>query len=207
MKSLFKMKKLYIHYGVAGILRLFIEKIISMLVYPGSKIIRRPFECRGRRYIKFGSGFTTGRYCRIEAHNYSGEDVTLIIGNNCQINDSVHIASAQKVIIGDNVLIASRVFITDLSHGCYTGKLQSPVDSIVSERPLVTIPVTIADNVWLGEGVVILPGVSLGENCIVGANSVVTKSYPNDVIIAGNPARIIKKYDATQGVWERPINQ
>lgn len=196
------MKALYSNYGVTGIIRLCIEKLLSMLLYPGSKIIRRPFECRGQRYIKFGAGFTTGRYCRLEAHNPAGTGATLIIGNNCQINDSVHIASARNITIGDNVLIASRVFITDLNHGSYAGESQSPADSIVSERPLATNPVSIGDNVWLGEGVVILPGVNLGNNCIVGANSVVTKSYPDNVIIAGNPARLIKEYNAAQGTWE-----
>lgn len=196
------MKALYSHYGVTGIIRLCIEKLFSMLFYPGSKMIRRPFECRGRRYIKFGAGFTTGRYCRLEAHNSTGTDATLIIGNNCQINDSVHIASADNVTIGNNVLIASRVFITDLNHGSYAGESQSPAYSIVSERALATNPVSIGDNVWLGEGVVILPGVNLGKNCIVGANSVVTKSYPDNVIIAGNPARIIKEYNASQGNWK-----
>ncbi|WP_317629748.1 MULTISPECIES: DapH/DapD/GlmU-related protein [unclassified Shewanella] len=196
------MKKLYIHYGVFGIIRLCIEKLLSMLLYPGSKIIRRPFECRGRRYIQFGAGFTSGRFCRLEAHSHDGVNATLIIGENCQINDSVHIASAQNVTIGNNVLIASRVFITDLNHGFYSGELQSPSDSIVSKRPLGTNPVSIADNVWIGEGVVILPGVTLGKNCIVGANSVVTKSYPDNVIIAGNPARILKKYNIANGSWD-----
>lgn len=103
----------------------------------------------GKKHINVGLGFTTGRYCRLEAHGSEG--MNIIIGNNCQINDSVHIAAAESVLIGDDVLIASRVFITDLNHGSYSGVDHSHPDSICRERALHTKPVVIESNVWLGK--------------------------------------------------------
>jgi len=91
----------------------------------------------------------------------------------------------------------------DTTHGNYSGNNQSNPDSIVNKRQLFHKPVRICRNVWIGESVSILPGVEIGENSIVGANSVVTKSFPCNVIIAGNPAKIIKRYNFKTNKWER----
>lgn len=71
-------------------------------------------------------------------------------------------------------------------------------------QPLVASPVTIGRGCWIGEKVSIMPGVVLGNKCVVGANSVVTKSFPDYCIIGGIPARIIKKYDFIEHRWVRP---
>lgn len=146
-----------------------------------------------------GRGFTTGRYCRLEAHGSDG--INLDIGLNCQLNDAVHIAAADSIMIGDDVLIASRVFITDLNHGSYSGVEHSHPDSICRERALHTKPVVIESNVWLGEGVVVLPGVNIGKASIIGANSVVSRDIPANSIAVGNPARVIKQFDFQRGQW------
>ena len=188
------------HYGFLGFLRLFIEKFFTWFRLPSAKIIRTPFEWRGRKYTHIGSGFTTGRYCRIEAHSET-ERVVLHIGKNCQINDSVHIAAANNVVIGDDVLIASRVFITDLNHGDYSGVDQSHPSILCRFRKIKTKPVIIGDNVWLGEGAVVLPGVIIGNSSIVGANSVVSKNIPEYSIAVGNPARVIKMFNFDTNTW------
>ena len=194
---------LYRHYGFFGLLRLVKDKILTYFIFPNAKVIRQPFECRGKYFISLEKGLSTGRYCRIEAHaegkKYSQK--LLKIGKDCQINDSVHISAAKSITLGDNVLIASRVFISDLNHGSYSGDLHSEPNSISSKRELSTSPVVIGNNVWLGEGVVVLPGVVIGDNVIIGANSVVTKSLPENVIAVGNPARIIKKFDFELKQW------
>ena len=121
-----------------------------------------------------------------------------------QINDFVHINAVDCVKIGNNVLIASKVFITDLAHGSYRGDdNDSSPEEIVINRKLSSKSVEIGDNVWIGELVSILPGVQIGKNCIIGANSVVTKSIPDNCIAVGNPAKIIKKYNFETKHWEK----
>ncbi|HDZ8911616.1 TPA: acetyltransferase [Aeromonas dhakensis] len=176
-----------------------VEYIITRVCFRNARLIRRPFEIRGASRIRLGRGFTTGRYCRLEAHGSDG--INLDIGLNCQLNDAVHIAAADSIVIGDDVLIASRVFITDLNHGSYSGEEHSHPDSICRERMLHTKPVLIESNVWLGEGVVVLPGVTIGKASIIGANSVVSRDIPANSIAVGNPARVIKRFDFQCGQW------
>ncbi|EPF16008.1 Putative acetyltransferase SACOL2570 [Cedecea davisae] len=197
-----KLKHTYHLYGLLGCFSLLSQVIYTKLFFKTARLIRRPFDIRGKKHIYFSKGFTSGRYCRIEAHSLNKFQGNIIeFGVNCQINDSVHIAAAEKISFGDNVLIASRVFITDLNHGSYKGQIHSHPDTICRERELQANPVRIDDNVWLGEGVVVLPGVKIGKSSIIGANSVVTRSIPAYSIAAGNPAKIIKQFDFQRNEW------
>lgn len=135
--------------------------LLSKLFYPTSRIIRRPFDIRGKKNIQFGKNLTTGRYCRIEAYS-DNQNKVLFFGNNIQINDFVHIAAKKTVKIDDNVLIASKVFITDIEHGSYKGDdFDSNPNEVPEKRQLSSNPVHICKNVWIGELVSILPGVTI----------------------------------------------
>ncbi|EGQ7835136.1 acetyltransferase [Vibrio vulnificus] len=189
-------------YDLLGCINLLISLIVTKVLYSRARLVRLPVSIRGKKGIDFGSGLVTGRYCRIDTFPESNSNFpTIIFGSNCQINDSVHIAAVHRIRIGNNVLIASRVFITDHQHGCYSGSDQSSAFERPAQRRLSSKPVTINDNVWIGEGAIILPGVEIGENVIVGANSVVCKSVDSNSIVAGNPARVIKKFDEDSGTW------
>lgn len=191
-------------YGFLGTIRLLSDLIKTKLLLSSARLIRFPFEIRNKNYIKIGKGFTTGRYCRIEAHPKSNNQKScLIIGDRVQINDSVHIVASEKVVIGDDVLIASKVFISDLNHGSY-GKdniHHSPI-TLPVDRPLSSKPVIIEDKVWLGEFVCVLPGVTIGSGSIIGSMSVVTKSIPPNCIAVGSPAKVIKKFNFESNIWE-----
>ena len=114
------------------------------------------------------------------------------IGSNSFAAYHLTILCGERIVIGNNCLIASYVFISDTNHS---------VDFKQSFDDLVTKPVAIGDFCWVGEKSIILPGVSLGNHVIVGAGSVVTKSFPDYSMIAGNPARLIKTYDLSIGEW------
>jgi acetyltransferase-like isoleucine patch superfamily enzyme len=153
----------------------------------------RPLYCKGAQYISLGKNFYAGPRFRIEAwDHYRGKDYQpeIIIGNNVSFNFNCHVGAINKIVIRDNVLIGSNVFITDHSHGRNTlDEAKIPP----AQRPLYSKgEVFIDENVWICENVSILPGVSIGKGSIIAANSVVTQNIPEYVIAAGSPARIIK---------------
>ncbi len=190
-------------YGILGSLRLIMALIYTKVFYRQARLIRLPFDIRNKKNIKIGKNFTAGFGCRLEA--FSKDDIKVLhIGKNIQINDYVHITAMKNVTIGDNVLMASKIYISDCSHGSYLGdENDSHPKTIPKDRPLFSKPVVIKDNVWLGEFVSVLPGVTIGTGTIVGANSVVSKSLPDYVIAVGSPAKPIKKYNFESQRWQK----
>ena len=190
-------------YSIIGFFKLFISLIYTKLFYRNARLIRLPFDIRNRKNISIGDNLTTGINCRLEAYPID-DKIVLKFGKNVQINDYVHITAMKSVLIGNNVLIASKVYISDCSHGSYAGdENDSNPNSIPSERPLFAKPVFISDNVWLGEFVSVLPGVTIGKGTIVGANSVVSKNLPDYVIAVGIPAKPIKKFNFETQKWQK----
>ena len=192
-------------YGFFGFLGLIKNKLFTAIFFPKSRIIRLPIDVRNKSNIDFGTGLSCGRYCRFEVHpgEENQKSKMLIIGDNVQINDFVHIVVLDRVVIGNNVLIASKVFISDSNHGSYNGDNQSHPDENPVDRKLSARPVQIEDNVWLGEFVSVLQGVKIGKGSIIGSMSVVTKDIPPFCIAAGVPARVIKKFNFETKKWER----
>jgi maltose O-acetyltransferase len=133
-------------------------------------------------------------YCDYGRHTFIGNNV--IIGMNCTFVD------CNKISIGDNVLIASNVQIYTATHS------PEPKERLVEnwhpnmEVPYFrtyALPVVIEDNVWIGGGVIILPGVTIGKNAVIGAGSVVTKNIPSDSVAVGNPCRVIRVNNPAEG--------
>lgn len=191
-------------YGILGSIVLFFYLIRTKLLFKRARLIRFPIDIRNKHLISIDKGFTTGKYCRFEAHNEGS--IRLKIGKNVQVNDSVHIVSGISVILEDNVLIASKVFISDCSHGSYGNNdfHDSPV-TIPANRDLHYKAVKICQNAWLGEFVCVLPGVTIGEGSIIGTMSVVTKDIPPYCIAVGSPAKVIKKFNFKTNKWEKVV--
>lgn len=189
-------------YSFLGLINLLFSLVYTKLFFSTARLIRLPFDIRNKKNINVGTGLTTGFGCRIEAYpqNSNNKEV-LVFGKNVEINDYVHIAAGEKIIIGDNVLIASKVFISDLNHGNYKGDDQDSPLSLPNSRKLSTSPIVIKDNVWIGEGVCVMSGVTIGLGCIVGALSVVTKDLPDFSIAVGAPAKVIKIFDFDKNEW------
>jgi acetyltransferase-like isoleucine patch superfamily enzyme len=191
-------------YRLIGFFQLIISYLGTKLFFRNARLIRFPFDIRNKSNIDLGIGLTTGVGCRIEAYPKIKNNIVLHFGENVQMNDFVHITAMQSVIIGNNVLLASKIYISDCSHGSYSGdENDSHPNLIPVDRPLFANPVLIEDNVWLGEFVSVLPGVKIGKGTIVGANSVVSKSLPPYVIAVGAPAKPIKKFNFLTSRWEK----
>lgn len=197
------MKKIFNTYGILGILQLIYFKIRTKLMFPKAKLIRFPFRIRGKNNITIDSGFVTGFNCRIDAFSNHPKKEIIKIGKNVQINDNVHIGAIENVIIEDNVLIASKVFITDHDHGKYSGSDQDSPYSRPDERKLSSAKVVIGKNVWIGEYVSVLKGVTIGEGSIIGTMSLVNKNIPPFCIAVGSPAKVIKKFNHISNKWEK----
>ncbi len=191
-------------YGILELVSMVYFVIRTKLTFWNARIIRFPFDIRGKKFISVDKGFTTGRGCRLEAYPEDKKTKTLIIGENVQLNDYVHITAMEKVCIGNNVLMASKIYISDCTHGFYEGSdRDSSPDVPPMDREYHTAPVEIKDNAWIGESVSILPGVTIGKGSIIGANAVVSRSIPDFCIAVGIPAKPIKKFNFSTHKWEK----
>lgn len=192
-------------YGIGEIIKNTVSYLYTKLFYNKARLIRLPIFVRGKKFLKYGSGFTTGYNCRIEMFEISKKNQNkIIIGDNFRMGDFVHIAAGEQVKFGDNCLLASKIYISDISHGDYSSiRSETSPDIPPHERELSTKPVIVGNNVWIGEGVSILPGACIGDGSIIGANSVVTKKIPDNCIAVGSPAKVIKIYDKKEKVWKR----
>ena len=192
------MKSMNNKYSTLEFLKTAYSLLMTKLTFNEARLLRRPIYIRGKKSISGCVGLTTGRFCRFDLE---GCKQTLFIGDNCEMGDMTHIVAHERVEIGDNVLIASKCFISDTNHGVYKGEVQDGPEIMPNLRPLKTEPVKIGDNVWIGENAVILAGANIGNGCIVGANSVITKSIADNSIVVGNNI-ILKVYNKATQQWE-----
>lgn len=126
----------------------------------------------------------------------------LIIGNHVTIGRYNIISCTNKVILEDYVLLAPFVHITDYNHVYEDIKI--PISNQGLALPGPTI---IKSHSWLGCGVQVMPGVTIGKHCVIGAGSIVTHDIPDYCVAAGIPAKIIKKYDHNTQEWVSVHNQ
>lgn len=188
------------NYGLNEIIRNAGTVILNKMQFPSVRLVRYPFTVRGKNYISWGEGLTAGYNCRIEVNGrHIGKVLTF--GRNVNIGDNVSIRCAERIRIGNDVLIGSRALIIDNVHGNYSGEQQDSPDSAPNKRLLKTAPVNIGRNVWIGEGAVIQAGVTIGAGSIIAANSVVTKNVEAGVIAGGVPVRVLKRWNRKKGRW------
>ena len=153
-----------------------------------------PNQLKGLEYITIGSGTYMGKGGILTAwDSYAGEKWTpkIVIGKNCQIGEFAHITSCNSIEIGDNLLTGRYVYISDNAHGKTDFDLLGLHPAL---RPLHSKgSVKIGNNVWIGESVRILAGVTIGDGAVIGANSVVTKDVPAYCVVGGVPATVLKE--------------
>lgn len=120
------------------------------------------------------------------------------IGNNVSATADVQISALESITIEDDVMFASNVFVGDHQHGYQNA------DIPYKYQPIWKIsPITIKKGCWIGQNVIVMPGVTIGEHSIIGANSMVNRDIPPRCIAAGSPASVIKRWDEQTQSWIR----
>lgn len=137
------------------------------------------FKLSRKILLKCGEGVVVKNRC------YFGNGSKLSVGNHSQLGQNARLGG--PIEIGDFVMMGPDVVIMGVTHDVSNPKK----NMIDAKNPSIENPVSIGNNVWLGTRVIILPGVNIGNNCIVGAGAVVTKSFGDNLIIGGVPARVI----------------
>jgi acetyltransferase-like isoleucine patch superfamily enzyme len=155
----------------------------------GSKSVIEPSAKLINPYlIHVGSEVSISEHAWLNAKDERGnKKPTLIIGDGTSIGRFVHINAWREVVIERFVLIADRVYISDADHKF--SELDIP---IIHQGDHFKGSIRLKEGCWIGIGAVILPGVTIGKNAIVGANSVIRKDVPDYAVVSGNPATIIK---------------
>lgn len=166
--------------------KLFFNKIGSMC-YMG-----KPLYIAGVNHISIGDRTRIFPGLRIEAI----DDGYITIGKNCVIEQNTHIISkGNKLRIGNDVTIAPNVFITNVNHD------YRDIKKGVMDQSLICRDTQIEDGCFVGYGSAIQAGSHLGKHCIVASNTVVYGKFEGNCVIAGNPGKIIKRYDTDSGEW------
>jgi len=157
-----------------------------------------------------GKGTSVGKYARMDLMPYND----FSIGKNCLIEDFATINNAVgdvqignrsliglssvvigPVEIGNDVMLAQHVVLSGLNHS------YDNIHLPIKDQPVTTDKIIVEDGAWLGANVVVTPGVTIGKNAVVAGGSVVTKDVPAFSVVAGNPARILKKYCTNRSEW------
>ncbi|HEX7044937.1 MAG TPA: acyltransferase [Burkholderiales bacterium] len=182
---------------------------------PKNLSIDLPRRIRGAAYMHIGDDVHLGPGCLLIALDryplmpYADVDgrpravqqfrPRLVIGNRVTATAALTLAAHQEIVIEDDVLFASNINITDGLHG------YANAEEPYKYQPIFRIgPIRIGRGAWIGQNVQVLPGVTIGELAIIGANSVVTRDVPPRSIAVGVPARVIKRWNEQRGRWEAP---
>lgn len=162
-------------------------------LHPFSKIETNP-----QSSVQIGIGAYLSPYSLVFAHGGSN----IVIGKGSMLSSYTTVTSINKVYIGEDVLMGPNVFIADYNHEyrditlpvVRQGNISTTTDGNSNE-------IHIGDGTWIGKNVVIVGNVKIGCHCVIGANSVVTKDIPSYCVVAGSPAKIVKKYDFDANRW------
>ena len=179
--------------------KLYIKDIASdCMLHEGGRAIHGSY-IHMKRQIELGKGWLLAVY---PEHGGKKNPVVngggIFLGNHVTANRELTIYCAEKVTIEDNVMMGSHILITDNDHGT------RPDQGEYWEQPLVSKPVIIHNGCWICERAFILAGSEIGEKSIVAAGSVVKGYYPPYSMIAGAPARVVRRWNPESGCWEKP---
>jgi serine acetyltransferase len=166
----------------------------------GSALLHPQGVIYNEKYLNIGDGTLIGPQVCITAGMGPGQvmltDPVVAIGDRCVIGRGSHIIGHWCIELGDDIQTGPYVYITDQNHG-----YEDP-DVPIGIQPTVERAVRIGSGSWIGANAVILPGTTLGRNCVVGAGAVVRGEFPNHTVVAGVPARAVRVLK--DGKWQQP---
>ncbi len=170
----------------------------SQFKYYGEKVsIISPDIIEGEEYIYIENRVSIGTKSWLLAYKQDNIEPNLHISEGATIGRFAHIVALRKVVIGKDVLIADKVYISDNIHS------YEEIKKPIKNQPIqFKSEVIIGDNSWIGENVSIV-GAKIGTNCVIGTNSFVNKDIPNYCVAIGSPAKIIKRYDEKAHIWRK----
>jgi acetyltransferase-like isoleucine patch superfamily enzyme len=157
----------------------------------------------GERYVRIGRGVMIGPHVTLSAGLHPDHDLgtstAVSIGDGSVIGRGSGIVAHECIEIGAGVFTGHNVYVTDANHG------YENLDLPIGHQFGLHRPVSIGDGSWIGHGAIVLPGATIGRHVAVGAGSVVTGTLPDYCVAVGNPARVIRRYDAEAG-WITPAS-
>ena len=184
----------------------FLKEAVKALLYrPGGVsfgeryYIRRPYLISGRHHVRIGNRSVILSGLQMQAIvEYAGVfyQPLIEIGDDVYIGCNAYFTAVDRISIGDGSVLSEEVYITDEFHG-----MDPDAGLIMKQRLQSKGPVIIGRSCFLGFRASIMPGVVLGDHCIVGANSTVTRSFPGYSMVGGSPARLLKRYSPEARAW------
>jgi acetyltransferase-like isoleucine patch superfamily enzyme len=155
----------------------------------------RPYRIDGAANIELGAESSLQRGSWLYCVGIDGIPASLRIGRGCELGYNNHITAVREVVIGDHVLTANNVYISDNLHG------YEDISRPILQQPVrFKNAVTIGDGSWIGENACVI-GARIGRQCVIGANAVVTSDIPDYSVAVGIPAVVIRRYDVERREW------
>ena len=174
----------------------FFQRTLVFKKFGRNSIVKYPFKAWNKACLEIGNNVFIAENSFFSISKSLDKKPLLKIGNGVCIGANFFAACIDEILIEVNVLLSDRVFVSDHIHDYHD--IQEPV---IKQKLLGRGRVVIREGAFIGINAVIMPGVTIGLNSVVGASSVVTKDVPDYCVAAGNPAKIVKQYDTLNNVW------
>lgn len=152
-------------------------------------VVQPPIRLSGERRIAIGSNVFVGAGSWLQVIGDRAGEVALRIGDGTSIAGNCVLSAASSIRLGNKVLVARGVYVSDHIHA-----YQDPSRAVLEQGIERVAPVEIGDGAWLGENVVVCPGVRIGRGAVIGANAVVLEDVPDHALAVGVPARVVRRF-------------
>lgn len=177
---------------------------VNQIIIEDAKYYIHPScDVRNIHKMNINEGVVIQEGCWLNVAKINEFDYNIEIGEGCNIGRRSIISSANKVILGEKVLLGPNVYISDCGHE------YSDINIPIMDQGIdnVTNTIEIGKGTWIGINCAVIGNVKIGKNCVIGANSVVNKNIPDYCVAVGSPVRVVKAYDIVRGEWVKVQNE